>query len=158
MRILKFNEGKSFDLGKEVLNNISDICLNLKDEFIEYQIFPDPGNDIHIMVLGIYLNGGQKRTKFELQIKVKKLNDEQVKGLFLTIEQLENYLNSESITTSYELEYEKIFPKGWGRVGESTNIVKSTTFDQSMMNKVNHRGDDNFCRKITIKFERKNNI
>ena len=75
MIILKFNEGKSFDLGKEVLDNISDICLSLKDEFIEYQIFPDPSNDIHIMVLGIYLNGGQKRTKFELNIKVKKLNE-----------------------------------------------------------------------------------
>ena len=158
MIILKFNEGKSFDLGKEVLDNISDICLSLKDEFIEYQIFPDPSNDIHIMVLGIYLNGGQKRTKFELNIKVKKLNEEQTKGLFLTIQQLENYLHSEGITCSYELHYEKIFPKGWGRVGESTNIVKSETFDQSMMNKPNYRNEDNLCRRIIIKFERENNI
>jgi hypothetical protein len=110
------------------------------------------------MVLGIYLNGGQKRTKFELNIKVKKLNEEQTKGLFLTIQQLENYLHSEGITCSYELHYEKIFPKGWGRVGESTNIVKSETFDQSMMNKPNYRNEDNLCRRIIIKFERENNI
>lgn len=158
MRILKFNEGKSFNFGKEIIDNISDICLSLKDDLIEYQIFPDPNNDIHIMVLGIYLNGGQKRTKFELQIRVKKLNDEQTKDLSLTIQQLENYLNSESINTSYELEYEKMFPKGSGRVGEKTNILKSKKFEQSMLNKLNHRGEDNLCRKIIIKFERENNI
>lgn len=156
MRILKFNESKSFSTAKDIVENIKDICTNLKDEFIEYHF--EPSNDIKIKMLGIYLNGGIKRTKFELQIRVKKLNEEQSKGLFLTIQQLENYLHSESINTSYELEYEKIFPKGWGRVGESTNIVKSKTFEQSMMNKINYRGEDNFCRKIIIKFERENNI
>lgn len=158
MRIFKFNEGKSFDLGKDILNNIEDICTDLKDEFIEYQIFPDPKNDIHIMVLGLYLNGGQKRTKFEVSIRCKKLNEDQTKGLFLTIKHLDDYLKTEDINCTYELEYEKVFPKGWGRVGETTNIIKSETFDESMMNKPNYRNEDNFCRRIIIKFERENNI
>ena len=50
------------------------------------------------------------------------------------------------------------FLKGGGRVGETTNIIKSPSFDESMMNKVNYRGEDNLCRKIVIKFERVNNI
>jgi hypothetical protein len=110
-------------------------------------------------MLGIYLNGGIKRTKFEVNIRaVQKLNEEQTKELFLTIQQLQNYCQSEGLKQSYELEYEKTFPKGSGRVGESTNIVKSETFDQSMMNKPNYRNEDNLCRKIVIKFERENNI
>jgi len=154
--ILKFNESQSFFTAKDIIDNIKDICTNLKDEFIEYLL--EPSDDIKIKMLGIYLNGGIKRTKFEFDIKVKKLNQEQKKGLFVTIQQLENYLHSEGITCSYELHYEKTFPKGWGRVGETTFIVKSETFDESMMNKPNYRNEDNFCRRIIIKFERENNI
>ena len=154
--ILKFNESVAFFTAKDIIDNIKDICTNLKDELIEYHLEPD--NDIKVKMLGIYLNGGIKRTKFELSIRVKRINEEQKRGLFVTIQQLENYLHSEGITCSYELEYEKLFRKGWGRVGETTNIIKSENFDESMMNKPNHRGEDNFCRKIIIKFERENNI
>lgn len=75
--ILKFNESQSFFTAKDIIDNIKDICTNLKDEFIEYLL--EPSDDIKIKMLGIYLNGGIKRTKFELDIKVKKLNQEQKK-------------------------------------------------------------------------------
>ena len=104
------------------------------------------------------LSSKKKRGAFFLFFFHKCRNEEQKRGLFVTIQQLENYIHSEGITCSYELEYEKLFRKGWGRVGETTNIIKSENFDESMMNKPNHRGEDNFCRKIIIKFERENNI
>jgi hypothetical protein len=163
--ILRFNESQSFFTAKDIIDNIKDICSNLSDELIEFHLEPD--NDIKVKMLGIYLNGGIKRTKFEVNIRVKKLNEEQTKELFLTIQQLQNYCQSEGLKQSYELEYEKTFPKRYGRVSEATNIVKSETFDKSMMNKINywpiapalytarrHREEANLCRRIIIKFDR----
>lgn len=158
--ILKFNESQSFFTAKSIVDNIKDICSNLSDEFIEFNI--EPSDDIQVKMLGIYLiNGGIKRIKFEVNIKTdngkirtKKLNEDQSKELFLTIQQLQNYSKSEGLKQSYELEYDRVFPKASGTVGSTTNVFKSETFDESMMNKKNYRGEDNLCRRIIIKFDR----
>lgn len=150
--LLRFNESQSFFTAKDIRDNIKDICSNLEDESIEFRLEPD--NDIKVKMLGIYLNGGIKRTKFEVNIRVKSLNEEQNKELLLTIQQLKNYLQTEGLKQSYQLEYEKNWFRKVGRVGESTNIVISETFDQSLMKKINNRGETNLCRRLTIKFNR----
>lgn len=151
--ILKFNEANSFLVGKDIINNIKDICSELQDEFIEYHLYPN--NDIKIKFLGIYLNSDDKttpkRTKFEICIKnIDKLNKSQVSSLLSVIKQIESYLHSEGIECSYELHYEKRLE----RIGHRVNIIEYSEFDLNLLSITSKSGTD-ICIAIIIKFHKK---
>jgi hypothetical protein len=161
--ILRFNESQTFLIGKEIINNLEDICTNLKDDFINYHLEPD--NDIKIKFLGIYLEGGIKRTKFELEIQeVNKLKGNQIDSMISTLKYIENYIISEGITFSYELYYSKSFPNKIGRVGSVTykkathhspaNLIKSKSLSKEMLT-IPYKKEVNNCKTILIKFNKK---
>jgi len=151
--ILRFNESQAFLIGKEIINNLEDICTNLKDDFINYHLEPD--NDIKIKFLGIYLEGGIKRTKFELEIQeVNKLKGNQIDSMISTLKYIENYIISEGITFSYELYYSKSFPNKIGRVGSVTNLIESKSLSKEMLT-IPYKKEVNNCKTILIKFNKK---
>lgn len=150
--ILKFNESRTFLIGKDIVNNLEDICTNLKDDLIDYNL--EPNNDIKIKFLGIYLEGGIKRTKFELEVKkVDKLKDSQIDSLLSTFKYIENYITSEEITFNYELYFVKNFPKRVGSVGSVTNLVESKFINKELLT-ISGK-ETNKCKTIIIKFIRK---
>jgi hypothetical protein len=69
----KFNEKKNsnaFLAGKEVLQDISDILISLKDEGIEYKISPDINDDIRVKVIGLFFSGTSDVPRnFEITIR-----------------------------------------------------------------------------------------
>jgi hypothetical protein len=164
--ISRFDESvsPSYVRGQDILNDIYEICLPLKDELIEYQILPDITDHIKVMIFGIYLNGGAKRTKFEVNIKLNGMSESKINELVDVIKGLKNLCKYEDINYYFELEYKNSIPKKHGRVGSSTNIVRVEDFDVTMLNrspitKETPFSKENFCRKITIKFDRiKNDI
>jgi hypothetical protein len=161
MRILRFNESvsNSYSLGQDILKEIHDICLPLKDEMIDYNILPMSDDHIGIKLLGIYLNGGAKRTKFEVSIKVLNLNELKVNELLTVIKQLKNFSDYEGLRCSFVLEYQKTIPVKYGRVGSTTNSLEVDNFSLDMMNSTPFTKEtpfrrENNCRKITITFNR----
>ena len=62
------SEENSFEWGKELIQNLNNICLELKHNDIDFTIEPGLDEDIRIKMLGIYLNGGIQRTPFSVKI------------------------------------------------------------------------------------------
>jgi hypothetical protein len=163
-----FNEAKAFISGKEALSEILEILKPLKDNEIEYEVKPDANNDIKVKTFGLFINGNFETSRnFEIEIKTKKysnfsessyLNDEQQQELELVIKHLTNYFETFRIKLTYQFSYERNFAKGYGRIGDTTNIIKTENFDKSMLNKKSYNNKDNFCRRIIIKLKRENNI
>ena len=165
----KFNEKKNsnaFLSGKEVLQDISDILISLKDEGIEYTISPDINDDIKVKMIGLFFSGTSDVPRtFEIRIRTLQkgkdtnhfiINDEQQEELESVIQRLVNYFESIDIKLKFELSFNKNIPgaRDSRNILRPTNILKSEKFNKSML--VKEKGV--ICRILSIKLKRENNI
>lgn len=174
----KFNEKKNsnaFLAGKEVLQDISDILISLKDEGIEYKISPDINDDIRVKVIGLFFSGTSDVPRnFEIQIRTTNsitdysqtraiplsskilLNDDQKDEIESVIQRLDNYFDSINIKLKFELVYSKNIPGARDKRNllRQTNLLQSDNFDKSML----LIPKDIFCQRVLIKLKRENNI
>lgn len=169
----KFNEKKNsnaFLAGKEVLQDISDILISLKDEGIEYKISPDINDDIRVKVIGLFFSGTSDVPRnFEITIrtldKVQSygpllnpavINEEQQEELESVIQRLVNYFESIDIKLKFELVYSKNIPGARDKRNllRQTNLLQSDNFDKSML----LIPKNIFCQRMVIKIKRENNI
>jgi hypothetical protein len=170
----KFNEKKNYSnaflAGKEVLQDISDILISLKDEGIEYKISPDINDDIRVKVIGLFFSGTSDVPRnFEITIrtldKVQSygpllnpavINEEQQEELESVIQRLDNYFDSINIKLKFELVYSKNIPgaRDQRNLLRATNVLRTDNFDKSML----LIPKDIFCQRVLIKLKRENNI
>lgn len=178
----KFNEKKdytnSFLAGKEVLQDISDILISLKDEDIGYTISPDINDDIKVKTIGLFFSGTSDVPRnFEIEIKTSKfvkdysqtrkidltskiiaysqrsLNDDQKTELESVIQRLVNYFDSINIELKFELFYNRNIPgaRNPRNILRATNVLTTENFDKSML----LIQKDIICNKIVINLKRK---
>lgn len=179
----KFNEKKdytnSFLAGKEVLSDISDILISLKDEDIDYTMTPDINDDIKVKTIGLFFSGTSDVPRnFEIEIKTSKfvkdyshigryghlginnginskqsLNDDQKTELESVIQRLVNYFDSINIELKFELFYSKNIPGARDKrnILRWTNVLTTENFDKSML----LIQKDIICNKIVINLKRK---
>ncbi len=168
--MIKFNESNAFFYGKELINHLNDICLELKHYDIEYKILPELSNEISLKMLGLYLNGScSLKTNFQITIKANETVelendvfemqvtgfDKSKKIVISVINQIESYMETEGFKCEFELQYQLKSRSQDGQFGLS---IKKSKFDEGDFNPRQDRlaftknYKNNPCRGIKILF------
>jgi len=138
--ILKFNESNSYFETKEIVTTLKEICQELSDEDIHYQM--EPSNDIRIKMLGLYLHDILETPylpieKFYVKTFYSKDPDKQ-KTIIDTLTHLEFFIKSQGLKFYYELYFNKIpLPEWTPKQNHLSRYLKIDKIDERIFDSKN---------------------
>jgi len=140
--IVRFNESDSYFNAKEIVTNIKEICKELTDEEIQFNI--EPSTDIRIKMLGLYLHGSVEiNTLFYVRVFTKQsisifstIQFDKTEIILNTLKHLENYIRTEGLKFEYELYFEK-YPLPKWLSDNGSRFIKVDSIDERIFDKVN---------------------
>jgi hypothetical protein len=155
----QFNESikdqEAYDEASSIVRDIESICEDLKDDGIEFEIYPNPGGDqywgdsSYLELLGHRLIR-KLRIPIELYVRVmlitnpndkmNTLNERQKQTIIKVFKHLENYANQIDIEFQYDYEDVSGYYKG------STSGFDETVFDRYFSRL-------NGCKEVTFTFK-----
>lgn len=132
--IKKFNEVNYYLDLSESIRVLHDICYELKDEGIDYNIQPD--NEIKVKMLSMVLNNKIEKRDIDFYLEIDTVNEKLINSEWFieTLQRVEDYMSDIGFNTQYSANYYsgKIIKKDVKSIYDITKtkgVIKSIRLD-----------------------------